>query len=68
MTHVNQAYSHVSKLINHISKALSKTRKSFCVNAIGIPPTTANSDTREAVANHSPGSATANSYLGMTST
>ena len=29
---------------------------------------TANSDTREAVANHSPGLATANSYLGMTST
>ena len=29
---------------------------------------TANSDTREAVANHSPGSATANSYLGTTST
>ena len=29
---------------------------------------TANSDTCEAVANHYPGSATANSYLGMTST
>ena len=29
---------------------------------------TANSDTREAVANHSPGSATANSHLGTTST
>ena len=33
-----------------------------------LPRCTANSDTREAVANHSPGLATANSYLGMTST
>ena len=33
-----------------------------------LPRCTANSDTREAVANHSLGSATANSYLGTTST
>ena len=33
-----------------------------------LPRCTANSDTHEAVANHSPGSATANSYLGTTST
>ena len=33
-----------------------------------LPRCMANSDTCEAVANHSPGSATANSYLGMTST
>ena len=33
-----------------------------------LPRCMANSDTHEAVANHYPGSATANSYLGMTST
>ena len=33
-----------------------------------LPRCTANSDTCEAVANHYPGLATANSYLGMTST
>ena len=33
-----------------------------------LPRCTANSDTCEAVANHSLGSATANSYLGTTST
>ena len=33
-----------------------------------LPRCMANSDTREAVANHYPGLATANSYLGMTST
>ena len=33
-----------------------------------LPRCMANSDTCEAVANHYPGSATANSYLGITST